>query len=132
MNEEEKKSFLRTYHHEPEEAKQLIQIYDTMNKSNIPNNNSKTNTIISKVIETHSQRVVPASAPTTLGNSPNQLMQQPANPIDQLANPIDQLANSQLSFGGKPKPKSKAKSSTKKSKSKSKAKSSTKKPKGRK
>ena len=52
---EAKESFLRTYHSEPEEAKQLIQIYDSVSLNNtLTNNNNQStraNKIISKVIQ---------------------------------------------------------------------------------
>ena len=128
MSDDEKTSFLSTYHREPEEAKQLIQIYDNVSLNNtLTNNNqsSRANKIISKVIKTYSQSVVPASAPivgnnmgTSAETNLNQPMQQQAN--TQQAN--TQQANSLFSVGGK----------KSKSKSKSKAKSSTKKPKAKK
>lgn len=128
MNEEEKKSFLRTYHREPEEAKKLIQIYDTMNKSNISNNNSKTNIIINRVIERHSQNLTLPSEPNNLNQSmQQQAMQQQANAQQANTQPANtQPASLFNNTGGKPKSKSKSKSSSKKSKS------STKKPKAKK
>lgn len=120
MTYDEKNSFLSTYHREPEEAKQLIQIYDSVKSNNsLMNNNQSTraNKIIRKVIETHTQSVVPAQAPAqaqaqaseaTIGtNNLNQSIQQQAFAA-QRENEL---------FGGK-KSKSKAKSSTKKPKAK--------------
>jgi hypothetical protein len=111
MTPEAKESFLRTYHSEPEEAKQLIQIYDSASSNNtLTNNNQSTraNKIISKVIQTHSQSLTPVSE-TIVRNNLNKSLQQ--------ANAQQAQEGNQSFFGGK-KPKSKAKKAPKKPKAK--------------
>jgi len=128
MTDDEKRTFITSYHREPEEAKQLIDIYNSVSSNNsIQNNNQSTrgNKIISKVIETHSQSL----APTPIGNNVTLSMQQQAN-AQQAAQPAAQPENS-LFGGKKSKSKPKSKSSSKKSKSSSK-KPKAKKAKGRK
>jgi len=109
MTEEEKKSFLSTYHREPEEAKQLIQIYDNVSLNNtLVNTNQSTrgNKIISKVIETHSQSVASAPGNSMINSAEtniNQSIQQQA-----IAQQTNSTNSTNSLFGGK-KPKSKAK-----------------------
>jgi len=116
MTDDEKRTFITSYHQEPE-TKQLIDIYNSVSSNNsIQNNNQSTrgNKIISKVIETHSQSL----APTPIGNNVTLSMQQQAN-AQQAAQPAAQPENS-LFGGKKSKSKPKSKSSSKKSKSSSK------------
>lgn len=122
MTDDEKKIFLSTYHREPEEAKQLIQIYDNVSLNNALTNNtqsSRANKIISKVIQTHSQSVAPDSEPSVR----NSMGTSTETNLSQSMQPQPQNTESSL-FGGK---KSKSKSKAKKPKPKSKAKKAPKK-----
>ena len=118
MSNDEKTIFLSTYHRQPEEAMKLIKIYDTMNISNIPNNNGRTNAIIRKVIATHSQSVVPETIERNNMGIPSTGINTYANQASKLQaktlrEPEEQEQDPGLFNGGKPKSKPKAKKSTK-------------------